>query len=118
MRCYPIQAFWLVVCLTVAVSSCTPSPNKNAHTAAAATGTTCAAAKNNNNNQIFGVPEAKLIAKVTPTSTISTTTKQTIHKLRGGELHEPETLQDTEALVLSAATDRKLLVIDFTASWW
>jgi hypothetical protein len=146
MRSVPFQSFLLVMCLVVTVSSCTPSPNTNTHVATVTTGTaTCAAAKNmnnnnnnnhnnnNNNNQIFGIPEAKFKTKVSPTtaktttvsssllsseSTTTTLIKQTIQELRGGELHEPETLQDTEALVLNAATNRKLLVIDFTASWW
>jgi hypothetical protein len=55
------------------------------------------------NNQIFGVPEA-------------TAASQAIHKLWGGKLHKPETLQDTQVLVLTAVTNRQLLVIYFTAS--
>jgi hypothetical protein len=105
MPSIPFQAFVLAMCLFVATSSGTPSPTGSAHAAG-----TCAAAKNMSNNQIFGVPEAKL-AKATAAS-------QAVQELRGGELHEPETLQDTEALVLTAATNRQLLVIDFTASWW
>jgi hypothetical protein len=128
------HVFLLVTSRIGVVSSCNPSPNTNPRTVVTATatsGTTCAAAKNlsnhnnkdnNNHNQIFGVPEAKLKAKVSPPTTTaslsSATTKQIIQELRGGELHEPETLEDTEALVLNAATNRKLLVIDFTASWW
>ncbi|KAL3937514.1 MAG: hypothetical protein SGARI_002096 [Bacillariaceae sp.] len=100
------------------VCSATPSPS----TASAKVGT-CAAkniSSNNNNNgnsnnNIFGVPEAKL-AKAAKTSA-STASTAAIHELRGGDLHEPETLQEVEALVLNAATNRQLVVIDFTASW-
>lgn len=107
------QAFVLALCLSLAVSTGTPTPN-NAVAAAAAAGT-CAAAKNNSNQQqVFGVPDAKL-AKATSTQQQQ---QHVVHELRGGELHEPETLQDTETLVLTAATNRQLMVIDFTASWW
>ncbi|KAL3906931.1 MAG: hypothetical protein SGILL_009079, partial [Bacillariaceae sp.] len=63
----------------------------------------------NNNNNIFGVTESKL-AKAGSAAAAPKPPD-------GGELHEPETLQDVESLVLGAATNRKLVVIDFTASW-
>jgi len=36
---------------------------------------------------------------------------------RGGEVHEPATLNDVEAILLKASTEGKLVVIDFSASW-
>jgi thioredoxin 1 len=103
MRAVSLHTFCLLVLL--AMSTATPSPSASATTHHH----TCAAKNNSNNsnNNVFGVPEAKL-AKVAMT------------RLRGGgggELHEPETLREVEALVLGAATGRKLVVIDFTASW-
>merc|ERR1712232_1007010 len=37
--------------------------------------------------------------------------------VRGGELHEPETVEDVDAIVSNAALNNQLVVIDFTASW-
>ena len=37
--------------------------------------------------------------------------------VRGGALHEPETVEDVDALLLNAASNDQLVVIDFTASW-
>jgi hypothetical protein len=37
--------------------------------------------------------------------------------VRGGELHQPETVEDVDALVFNAAANNQLVVIDFTASW-
>ncbi|KAG7370001.1 thioredoxin [Nitzschia inconspicua] len=117
MRSVHFQAFVLAMCLSMAVGTGTPSPTCNTIASATTTTTgTCAAAKNtsNNNCQLFGVPDAKL-AKAAASTT--TTTTKVMNELRGGELHEPETLQETEDLVLTAATNRQLMVIDFTASW-
>jgi len=97
VRSIHFQGFLVVMFLALAVSSCTPPP-----TAA------CAAknANNNNNNNIFGIPEAKL-GKAAAALQVP----------RGGALHEPETLADVEALVMNAAAQNQLVVIDFTASW-
>lgn len=35
----------------------------------------------------------------------------------GGDLHQPETVEDVDALVLNASSNNQLVVIDFTASW-
>lgn len=37
--------------------------------------------------------------------------------IRGGELHEPESVEDVDSLVSNAAASNQLVVIDFTASW-
>ena len=57
---------------------------------------------------VFGIPEAKLARKSTAASAIQA--------LRGGELHEPETLEDVNSLVLKAGSAGQLVVIDFTAT--
>jgi len=60
-------------------------------------------------NTMFGIPETKLARK--------STTANAIHGLRGGELHEPETLEDVNSLVLKAGSEGRLVIIDFTATW-
>jgi hypothetical protein len=108
---------WICLCCIllaeVTTSRATPSPTATHHHHGGVG--TCAAKNasnnNNSNNNIFGVPEAKL-------AQAAAVTKAAVQELRGGgDLHEPETLQDVEALVLNAATNRQLVVIDFTASW-
>jgi thiol-disulfide isomerase/thioredoxin len=37
--------------------------------------------------------------------------------VRGGQVHEPESLADVDALVLKAGSEGKLVVIDFSATW-
>ena len=37
--------------------------------------------------------------------------------IRGGAVAEPGTLEDVEAAVLKAASEQKLVVIDFSATW-
>ena len=57
---------------------------------------------------MFGVPETKIGR--TPN------VANAIHSIRGGELHEPETLDDVNSLVLKAGSAGQLVVIDFTAT--
>jgi hypothetical protein len=38
--------------------------------------------------------------------------------MRGGEVFEPESLQDVEAILLKAGAEQKLVVIDFSATWY
>jgi len=71
--------------------------------------TVCPSGDNTCSSTVFGVPAAKLARKATPTSVV--------HSLRGGELHEPETLEDVNSLVLRAGSAGQLVVIDFTATW-
>ena len=56
----------------------------------------------------FGIPEAKLARK--------SAAANAVHVLRGGEVHEPETLEDVNSLVLRAGSAGQLVVIDFTAT--
>lgn len=37
--------------------------------------------------------------------------------MRGGQVHEPETLEDVQAIILKAGSEQKLVVIDFSATW-
>ena len=62
---------------------------------------------------VFGIPEAKLARK----NVATTATASVVHGLRGGELHEPQTLDDVNSLVLKAGSAGQLVVIDFTATY-
>ncbi|GKY96196.1 hypothetical protein MPSEU_000579500 [Mayamaea pseudoterrestris] len=62
-------------------------------------------------DKVFGVSAKKI------PSTRSRTTCSSIHSLRGGAVHEPETLADVEALLIKAGSEGKLVVIDFSATW-
>ena len=46
-----------------------------------------------------------------------TSCKNNILALRGGEVHESQTMDDLESRIQSAALNNKLTVIDFTATW-
>ena len=37
--------------------------------------------------------------------------------MRGGQVFEPETLEEVEAILLKAGSEQKLVVIDFGATW-
>jgi hypothetical protein len=37
--------------------------------------------------------------------------------MRGGQVHEPETADDVESLLVKAGSEGKLTVIDFSATW-
>jgi hypothetical protein len=69
----------------------TPTPSTTA---------TCAASTASTNN-VFGVKRGL----------------NTITQLRGGVLHEPVSLEDMDAIVLNAASNQQLVVVDFTATW-
>jgi len=68
----------------------------------------CPSGASSCSSTVFGIPEAKLARK--------STAKNVIQALRGGELHEPETLEEVNALVLRAGSAGQLVVIDFTAT--
>jgi thiol:disulfide interchange protein len=40
-----------------------------------------------------------------------------VTNIRGGALEEPESAQDVDAILLRAASEGKLVVIDFSATW-
>ncbi len=71
------------------------------------------------NTNVFGIPGTSKSIPATPGSTLATAANLGPNPLhvRGGELHEPETVEDVDALLLNAASNNQLVVIDFTASW-
>mmetsp|Transcript_11573 Transcript_11573/g.29299 ORF Transcript_11573/g.29299 Transcript_11573/m.29299 type:complete len:185 (+) Transcript_11573:294-848(+) len=75
----------------------------------ATTPAVCPSGDNSCSSTVFGVPAAKLARK--------SSSVNIVHKFRGGELHEPETLEDVNSLVLRAGSAGQLVVIDFTATW-
>jgi len=99
-----LRGLLMVVCwfaVADSVLACTPPSATNP--------AVCPSGDNSCSSTVFGVPAAKLARKSTPTSVV--------HNLRGGELHEPETLEDVNSLVLRAGSAGQLVVIDFTATW-
>jgi len=99
------QGSFVVVCwmavFAIATHGCmSPSPINQA---------VCPSGANACSSTVFGIPEAKLARKSTAASAV--------RGLRGGDLHEPETLEDVNALVLKAGSAGQLVVIDFTATW-
>mmetsp|Transcript_24149 Transcript_24149/g.26931 ORF Transcript_24149/g.26931 Transcript_24149/m.26931 type:complete len:165 (+) Transcript_24149:82-576(+) len=63
------------------------------------------------------------VARRMTTTTTSTTTMSSLMNSivlnlpRGGELHEPTSLNAVQSFVTSAGINNKLVVIDFTATW-
>ena len=95
-----IKSFSIILAtlLLVGMVSGTPTPS-----------TTCASSTAGSGNNVFGIPASSKRTGGLPASNPL--------QVRGGELHEPETVEDVDALVLQAASQHKLVVIDFTASW-
>jgi thioredoxin 1 len=79
------------ILLALTAVAATPAPANTA---------TCAAGTASSNN-VFGVKRVL----------------NTITQLRGGELHEPDSLEEMDAIVSDAASNQQLVVIDFTATW-
>ena len=71
----------------------------------------------------FGVVSPAVVDYESTTSTTctTTTTTMTMHhdilSIRGGAVHESQTLSDLESRIQSAALQNKLTVVDFTATW-
>lgn len=78
------------------VANAVPSPNSGTTTST----TTCPT--------FFGV--------TTPKSS-NTAAHNLLTDIRGGQVLEPETLEDVEGILLKAASDNQLVVIDFSATW-
>ncbi|KAL7428517.1 hypothetical protein ACHAXH_001575 [Discostella pseudostelligera] len=58
------------------------------------------------------------VAPPTTSTTCTTpTTMNDILSIRGGAVHESQTLSDLESRIQSAALQNKLTVVDFTATW-
>ena len=108
IRSSPIRGLLSVVCWIAALATTThgcmsPSPT-NPAVCTSGTGT---CGSTTTTSTVFGIPEAKLARN----------TASVVHGLRGGELHEPETLDDVNSLVLKAGSASQLVVIDFTATY-
>ena len=103
MSTFTSRALAILACLVCIIGSTFACMSPSATNPAV-----CPTGDNTCNNNIFGVPAAKLARKSTPTSVV--------YDLRGGDLHEPETLQDVNSLVLRAGSAGQLVVIDFTAT--
>lgn len=82
------------VLMALAYVAATPAP-------LASNAATCAASNTASSNNVFGVKRGL----------------NTITQLRGGELYEPDSLDEMNAIVLNAASNQQLVVIDFTATW-
>jgi hypothetical protein len=65
-------------------------------------------------DKIFGV-SAKRFPVSKPTKRC---TMETMISLRGGQVLEPESLDDVEAILIKAGSEGKLVVIDFSATWY
>eukprot|EP00538_Stauroneis_constricta_P011945 CAMPEP_0119551416 /NCGR_PEP_ID=MMETSP1352-20130426/4681_1 /TAXON_ID=265584 /ORGANISM="Stauroneis constricta, Strain CCMP1120" /LENGTH=170 /DNA_ID=CAMNT_0007597473 /DNA_START=161 /DNA_END=673 /DNA_ORIENTATION=+ len=78
----------------------TPSPSGPARTCATPT----------INNDVFGISSSKrgpaAAQRLAP-----------VLDIRGGEVFEAETLDEVDALVLRAAANHQLIVVDFSATW-
>mmetsp|Transcript_4751 Transcript_4751/g.10447 ORF Transcript_4751/g.10447 Transcript_4751/m.10447 type:complete len:193 (-) Transcript_4751:1258-1836(-) len=108
----PIRGLLSVLCLVAAFATtahgCTsPSPT-NPAVCPAGPGS-CSSTSTAGGGTVFGIPEAKLAR--------TTAAVNAALGLRGGKLHEPKTLEDTNALILRAGSSGQLVVIDFTATW-
>jgi hypothetical protein len=87
-----------VASLLVGVTGATPNPSTSCPSSA-------------NTNAVFGIP-----ANPKRGGLSSGAASSPLH-VRGGELHQPETVEDVDAIILNAASNNQLVVIDFTASW-
>jgi len=101
MRFYSVVALLLAAVPTATGASHFPTPATTAATPAA-TASFCSASTTTAQPPIFGVSQ-RLPAALS---------------MRGGEVFEPESLQDVEAILLKAGAEQKLVVIDFSATWY
>ena len=85
----------------------------------ASSSTTCSSSSSSSNNNnhhetpiIFG-----RVRRIPATSSRTTVSSSVVSQLRGGAVHEPETLEDVEALLVQAGSQSQLVVLDFSATW-
>ena len=94
-----MRVFQIVLAtLLVAFARSTPTPSMSCGASSGAGG---------GSGNVFGIPSS---------SKSGLGTANPLH-VRGGELYQPETIEEADALVLNAASNAQLVVIDFTASW-
>jgi len=103
----------------MAAVSAMHSPSVPPHTATAASAgaheKTCPSQQPNSGNNIFGGGEPSTTAFGVSRRVPSA---RAMLKIRGGQVHEPTTLEDVEALLMKAGSEQKLVVIDFSATWY
>lgn len=112
-----------LLCLILSIASVdsTPTPTLTCATSGSSSSSACQNSNNHNrhpnpiHHNVFGIPSSGTPIQYKVTS--SQIYNNPLLGIRGGALHEPETLQDVEALVLKAAMNNQLLVIDFSATW-
>lgn len=93
-----MRSFQIILAtLLVAFARSTPTPSTSCGASSGASGS----------GNVFGIPAS---------SKRGLGTANPLH-VRGGELYQPETVEEVDALVLNAANNGQLVVIDFTASW-
>eukprot|EP00536_Pseudo-nitzschia_multiseries_P017087 jgi/Psemu1/223711/e_gw1.1371.4.1 len=85
-----------------------PSPTNPAVCPSASTSSGSCSTSTSSGSTVFGIPEAKRARSPAGAPVLG---------LRGGELHEPSTLEEVNALVLRAGSAGQLVVVDFTATW-
>jgi hypothetical protein len=83
--------------LAVSGAGATPTP-----------ATTCASSANN----AFGMPKSG-----SGLTSSSSSSSSPLH-VRGGEVLQPDSVEEVEAIILNAANNNQLVVVDFTASWY
>ena len=66
---------------------------------------------------VFGHDKIFGIARRVPSHRSSSSCQSTIVSLRGGQVIEPETLEEVESILVRAGSEGKLVVIDFSATW-
>eukprot|EP00525_Craspedostauros_australis_P010458 CAMPEP_0198133432 /NCGR_PEP_ID=MMETSP1442-20131203/59561_1 /TAXON_ID= /ORGANISM="Craspedostauros australis, Strain CCMP3328" /LENGTH=173 /DNA_ID=CAMNT_0043794549 /DNA_START=500 /DNA_END=1021 /DNA_ORIENTATION=+ len=91
-------------CLLLAAgASATPSPSGSKNCAAKATGASPT-------NDVFGISSAKR-------GPVAAQRLAPLLDLRGGEVFVADTLDEVDAIVLKAASNQQLVIIDFSATW-
>ena len=65
---------------------------------------------------ILSLSAANPTKSTCPTPTIFGVSKSAL-SVRGGEVLEPETLEDVESILIKAGASNQLVVIDFSATW-
>ena len=107
----PIQKLLAVLCFVSVFKgthgSMSPSPSNPTVCPSKTSGSSCNSA--GSTGAVFGVPEKKLAKNSAAFNAAA--------GLRGGELHEPKTLDEVKSLLLRAGSAGQLVVIDFTATY-
>lgn len=98
-----VQTVVATLWAAVVVATATPTPPTN----------TCGVTSVSNHNNFFGVSSS-----LTRGPAPSAPADNSAILVRGGEVLHPSSREEVEAIILNAAGNGKLVVIDFTASWY